>query len=114
MADRRLTPDEAAVSGTAPNVISDLSTTDTHQVKNDGSVVLRFAKTGSGACLVTMITPGTVSGYAIADPTATVPASTGVRYCGPFPTAVFSNSSGDLEFTVSDVAGLSVEVTKLS
>lgn len=113
MADRRLTPDDAAVSGVAPTVISDLSTSDTYQVKNDGSVVLRFAKTGSGACTVTVITPGTVSGYAIADPTATVPASTGVRYCGPFPTAVFSNSSGDLEFTVSEVTGLSVEVTQL-
>lgn len=113
MADRRLTPDEAAVAGVAPTVVSDLSTSDTYQVKNDGSVVLRFAKTGSGACTVTMVTPGTVSGYAIADPTATVPASTGVRYCGPFPTAVFSNSSGDMEFTVSEVTGLSVEVTQL-
>lgn len=87
---------------------------DTMFVPNDGRMFLHFKKSGAGACTVTIVTPGTVAGLAIADLTHSVPATTGDRMIGPFPPDIFNDpSTGMLSFTVSEVTGLTVSRLRL-
>lgn len=114
MADRRLTPQVVNRTGLAATYVADLLTADTHQVNNDGSVFFHFKKTGAGACTVTFITHGSIDGLTIADRTVTVPATTGDVFVGPFQPTVYNEpGTNDMEFTVSEVTGLSCAILHL-
>jgi hypothetical protein len=113
MADRRLTPQKALVVGLTTTILTDILIADTHQVRNDGRVFLRCAKTGSTDAIFTFTTPVTVAGLAVANPTATVVATSGIMILGPFAPAVFNDASGDVEFTVDNVTGLKLEIVQL-
>ena len=113
MPNRRLTPDKVTPSGITPTALTNILTTDTHQVRNDGSVMFRAVKAAAVDAVFTFVTPGSVGGNAIADRTATVPATSGIKVIGPFSPAVYNNASGDLEFTVSNIASLTLEVFQL-
>jgi hypothetical protein len=102
----------ASKAGVTPSRLG-LSSTETYKARNNGRTLLLFEKTGSGNCTVTIVTPGTAGGLAISDQTVVVPASSGDKVIGPFPTALFNDANGDLSFSVSDTAGLSVAVIKL-
>ncbi len=113
MANRRLTPEKSLVTGLTATIKTDSLTADTHQVRNDGRVFMRCAKTGAADAVFTFVTPITVNGLAVANPTATVVATTGIMFLGPFNPATFNNASGDLEWTVTNVAGLELEIVQL-
>jgi hypothetical protein len=102
-------------AGLATVYSTGLAQPDTFTFSNDGNVFLHFEKTGAGACTVTVITPGTVAGgIAVADPTYTVPATTGDVMVGPFPPDVFNDpATGLVSFTMSDVVGMSVAAFRL-
>ena len=71
MANNRLTPEAVVRTGLAATYLTDgagagqLNVTDTYQVNNDEAIGLHFKKSGAGACIVTIVTPGTVDGLAI-------------------------------------------------
>ena len=90
-----------------------LSTSNTYSFNNDGRVFLHFKKTGAGDCTVTITTPGTVQGLAIADVTVSVPATTGDKFVGPFSTSLFNDASQNVSYTLSDTVGLSVALLRL-
>lgn len=90
-----------------------VATTRTYKFRNDGRTFLQFIKTGSGACTVTITTPGTAGGVAIADVTVNVPATTGDVTVGPLSMRLFNDGNGDVSFTVSDTAGLSMTAIRL-
>ncbi len=110
MADRRLTPDKVTAAGITPTALTNILVADTHQVANDGRMMFRAVKAAAVDAVFTVTTPGAVGGNAIADLTVTVPASSGIKVFGPFPPSIYNNSSGDLEFSVSDVDTLTLEV----
>jgi hypothetical protein len=91
-----------------------LSISDTYQVPNNGKVFVHFKKTGAGACTVTIVTPGTLDGNAVADKTFSVPATTGDIHVGPFEPGIY-NASGQpyFEFTLSEVTGLTYACARL-
>ena len=61
---------------------------------NDGDSIA-WVENGSAAVVyVTITTPYEVGGLAVADCTFTVPATTGVKFVGPFNTTWFNESSG--------------------
>jgi hypothetical protein len=62
---------------------------------------------------VTIDTPNTVDGHAVAQQTVTVPATTGDVFAGPFPKSVYNDSQGDLTFTLSDVDGLTAAALEI-
>ncbi|MDD5302030.1 MAG: hypothetical protein PHS14_02890 [Elusimicrobia bacterium] len=110
----RVTVEQSVKSGlTATYTSSGLLTTNTYKVRNDGKVFLHFKKTGAGACTVTIVTPNTANGLAIADQTVTVPATTGDQFVGPLPPSLFNDSSSDVSFSISDTVGLSFAVIRL-
>jgi hypothetical protein len=112
MAETRLTPQDLSDQGITPSYTTSLSDSDTYLVNNDGKVFLHFKKTGAGDCDVTIQTPATVHGLAVAERTVTVPATTGDKMIGPFPPSVF-NDGQDVKFTLSEVTDLSVAVIRM-
>lgn len=105
-----LTPLVLAQGGLTMAYTGGLTTTDTYTVRNNGKTFLHFKKTGAGICTVTIVTPGTVRGLAIADQTVSVPATTGDVMIGPFDPGTFDDGNHDVSFTLSDVTGLTVAV----
>lgn len=112
MAEEALEVQEVAKTGLEAEYKEELKTEDTYTVGNDGRTFLHFKKTGAGACTVTIATPRTVDGLAVADVEVEVPAEEGDVFIGPFPRTTF-NSSGSLSFTVSEVTGLTVAALKV-
>lgn len=108
MADVRITPQRPNDGGITTTRTGSLLTTDTYLVRNNGVTLLLFEKTGAGACTVTVQTPATVGGLAVAERTFTVPATTGDVIAGPFPPRVYNDTAGDLRFTLSEITGLTV------
>ena len=108
MADVRITPQRPNDGGITATRTGSLLTTDTHLVRNNGVTLLLFEKTGAGACTVTVQTPATVVGLAVAERTFTVPATTGDVIAGPFPPGVYNDGADDLRFTLSEITGLTV------
>lgn len=100
---------------TASGVSPLLNVVDTFQFQNSGREFLHFKKSGAGACTVTIVTPETVDGLAVAERTITVPASTGDVMVGPFPPSHYNlpGTSTFAGFTVNEVTGLSVAVVRM-
>jgi hypothetical protein len=82
-----------------------LSTSDTYTLECDEKTVLVCSK-GAGACTVTAVTPGSVRGAAIADPTFTLAASTNYQVIGPFPRDLYGDANGKVTLSFSEVTGL--------
>lgn len=83
-----------------------------HEFDNSsGKVVLHVKNGGAGATVVTIQTPGTVDGLAIADLTVSVPAA-GERFIGFFPKNIYNQSGGNLVYVNLDV-GTSVTLAAL-
>jgi len=113
MAEVTLTPERVLKDGLAATYTGSLSTSNTYLVRNNGRVVLHFKKGGAGDCTVTVQTPKTVAGLAVAENTFSVPATTGDIFAGPFPQSIFNDSAGDLRFTLSEITGLTVAVLQI-
>ena len=109
MGDIRLVPQDLITAGVTVTRTA-IATANTYQVKNDGQVILNFRKTGAGVATITIVTPETRDGLAVADRTLSIPASTGDVAAGPFPQVTYNNSSGDFEFTTDDETGLTCAV----
>jgi len=107
-----LTAEQVSKSGTIATYTS-VALANTYTVANDGRTMLHFKKSGAGDCVITVVTPGTIQGMAVADLTVTVPATTGDKFVGPFPMSLFNDANGLLQFTASDTAGLTVAVLRL-
>jgi hypothetical protein len=60
---------------------------------NDGLLFLEAVNTAGAPAVITIETPGNVSGLAVADLEITVPAGA-TRLIGPFPPATFSQGTG--------------------
>lgn len=121
MANNRLTPEQIDRDGLVPTYhvagagAGQLNVSDTYQVDNNGKVFFHGRKTGAGDCVVTINTPGFVDeDLSIADRTITIPALTGDVLFGPFRPRVYNQyGTNDLEFTLSDITGLTLAVLRL-
>lgn len=112
MADATLAPTAAAPGGTAASPTS-MDAANNYIVRNNGRVLLHFVKTGAGNATITIVTPGTVGGLAIADQTFTVPASTGNVWAGPFSPSIYNDASGDMDVSTDEDTGITVEAIQI-
>ena len=113
MAEVRLTPEAVLPTGLAASYTGSLSTENTYLVRNTGRTVLHVKKSGAGDCEVTIATPATLGGLAVAEQAVTVPATTGDRFIGPFPTHIYNDGNHDLNLTFDEVTGLTIAVLEL-
>jgi hypothetical protein len=115
MADVRLVVQEFTRAGTGlvPTYKSDL-TTDTYFVPNDGRTVVHFLNTGGSNSVVTVVTPQTVDGQAVADPTYTVALTSGNKFIGPFPPNTYNvATTGEFSFTLTNPEDVSCAVFRM-
>lgn len=115
MATQTYTPSTAPGNGGATVAATQngsMATGDTHRFLNDGKTILSFDK-GANACTLTVTTPNTVRGVAVADPTFTIAASTEDQIVGPFAPDVFNDSDGYVSFTISENTGLTCTIIRL-
>jgi len=113
MADVRLSPQTLADTGITPSYTGSLLTTNTYKIRNDGRTFVHFKKSGASDCVVTIQTPKTVGGLAVAEQTVTVVATTGDKMIGPFQPSIYNDGAGDVNITLSEVTGLTVGVVSL-
>lgn len=96
MARVEITVTTISRDGVAPASQVTSDATNDHVIEgNDGRVVLEAQNVDAGSAhTVTVTTPGSVAGLAIADLEVSVPASS-TRWIGPFPTTVFNQTGTD-------------------
>ncbi len=109
MGDVTLAVQSAGPAGVTPTRNS-IATGNTYKVRNSGRVALLFEKTGSGEATITVTTPATLGGLAVADQTITVIATTGDVTAAKFPPAIYNDSAGDLNFTTDEGTQLTCAV----
>ena len=92
-----------------------LNVTDTFVVPNDGKTILHFKKSGASNCVVTIPLSGqsTVDGQAVTSRAVTVLATSGDKFVGPFPPAMYNNGSGQLSFTLDNITGLTLAIIRV-
>ncbi len=114
MADVALTVQQFTRSGTGlvPTYKSDMSASDTYFVPNDGRTVIHFKNTGGSNSVVSVVTPHTSDGNAIADKTFTIALTSGDKFVGPFPASEY-NVAGSLTFTLTNADDVSCAVFRL-
>ena len=110
MADVNVSVQQIDRAALTPVYTGSLSTGNNYLVPNDGRTFLHIKKSGASNCTVTVVTPGTVAGQAIADLTATVVATTGDKMMGPFPPDVFGPT---MTVTFSEITGLTMAAVRL-
>lgn len=107
MADVTVTVQQLNRTALNPTDNGSLSVSDVYQVPNDGKVILHFKKTSGTDCVVTVRTPGTIDGNAVAELTFTVPATTGdIMVAGLDPRIYNQFGLHYFEFTLDNIAGL--------
>jgi hypothetical protein len=79
---------------------------------NTGDQVIRIKNSGAQRT-VTILSPATIGGIAIADPTVTIPATTGDVTIGPFDPSIFNNADGAVYVEVDATTGLTAAALKL-
>ena len=68
---------------------------------NDGQTFLEIRNQGAAADTVTIITPATVEGLAVADVAITVANDATPAHAGPFPPAIFNQPDGTVHVDVT-------------
>ncbi len=101
-----------ASSGLTPSYAAG-DAAETYLIPNNGRVFLHVKKTGINNCTVTVATPNTEDGNAVADYTATVVATTGDKMIGPFPPPTYNDVNGRIAVAFSEVTGLTFAVIRL-
>lgn len=109
MSDVTLTPQKASAVGVTPTRTA-MATADTYIVRNSGNMLLAFIKTGAGDATITVQTPATIGGLAVAERTITVVATSGDVIAAGFAPAIYNDSSGDMRFTTNEETNLTVAV----
>jgi len=81
------------------------------EFENSGSEFIHVKNGHSGAQTVTIATPATVDGLAVADRAVAVPAGE-ERVIGPFPRSTYNDAAGKVQLTYSGVTLLTLAVMK--
>lgn len=112
MARTAITVQTIAVTGLAPTY-ANADQANGMYFANDGNVFLHIKNTNAATRVITVATPATVAGMAIAELTYTIAATTGDVMIGPFDTGVFNQSGGIVHVDFSADTNVTVAAIKL-
>lgn len=115
MARVALTPQQIALTGLTPTFTAptDAGAGGGWSFPNTGDTFIRIKNTGGAQRVVTLLTPATIGGVAISDPTVTIPATTGDILIGPFDPSLFNQSDGAVYVEVDATTGLTAAAITL-
>lgn len=103
---------QIADTGIVPAYQAGITAADTFTFPNDGKVFLHVKK-GANPCNLTLVTPATNRGKAIADTVVAIGANTD-QMVGPFPTDLYNDpSTGLVTGSVSEATGFTVALLRL-
>lgn len=109
MANVTLTPLAVVPGSTDGSTPQAMATADNYICRNNGRVLLHFIKAGAGNATITIVTPATVGGLAVAEQTFVVTGSGGVEFAGPFPPSIYNDASGDMDISTDEETGITVQ-----
>ena len=104
MARQTLTPQQLSRSGITPSFTA--AHVDGHKMANGGTEYLHV-KTGDTATVVTIQTPGTVDGLAVAERTISIGTSS-ERLIGPFPRQTYNQGSEEVYVDLSAITNVTL------
>lgn len=106
MAKQTIPIQQLARAGAAPTFTA--ATQTDLQFSNDGTIILELKNTNGASRTVTVATPGTMDGLAIADSTATLGATTGDLIFKPFPPQIYNQSDDYVYVDLTAFANVTV------
>lgn len=112
MATVTLAVEQAQRSGLEPT-FNAVDATDTYKFQNAGATFLYVKNENVADATVSIVTPTTVDGLAVADRTVVVTAAE-ERIIGPFPTAYYNDSSGLISFTQNKATDVTIAVVRVA
>ena len=112
MVDVVLTVQRLAPTGITPTRTT-TNNADTYIMRNNGRMMLAFENSSGATATITIQTPGTRGGLAVAEQTLNVPATTGDVMVGPFPPSIYNDDNGDLRFSTNEGTGLTCAVVAI-
>lgn len=111
MARTTVTPQQLARAGITPSYNA-ATVTDGDGFANDGRTFIHVKNTGVETTL-TIQTPATVRGFAVAEDTKTIPATTGDKMYGPFEPELYNQANGQVYLDWSQVTGVTFAVVRM-
>ncbi len=117
MAYTNITPTRPSPAGVVL-AITDGDNTNGNKIPNDGRVLLLLQNTsGSNTATVTIATPQTVGGLAVADQAIALAVSQS-KICGPYPPEIYNQPAGDtdegcLRLLITGAGAATVNVTPI-
>lgn len=84
-----------------------------HQFINDGATQLLIQNTNAATRTITISTPNTVDGNAIADLAFTIAATTGRLLTATFPRTIYNQSDGKVRVDYSATAGVKIAAVQI-
>ena len=110
MARQSLSVQDIARSGLSPSYSSAVG--DGHSVQNNGRVFIHVKNGDSSSKTITIQTPGTVDGLAVADRDVSIPAGE-ERMIGPFPPGQYNQSDGDIYVDYSATTSVTIAALRM-
>ena len=112
MARTALVPQQVVRTGLTP--VFSAANADGHSIANDGKVVLEVKNTSGAPINVTIQTPGSVDGLAIADLVVAIPLTSGDKIIGPFPPGIYNQADGTIYVDFAAAPGLTVAALRIA
>lgn len=113
MAEIDVAVEESVDTGLSRTKKGGLSAADVYLIPNDGKTALIINNAGAEDTKVTIKTPGTEGGLAIADQEVTVAKEGGEKVIGPFRKSLYNNKAEKLEVTLSKVAEVTLSAVQV-
>ena len=110
MARTALTVQDIVRAGLSPSYTAAIA--DGHSFANNGRVFAHIKNGDAAEKTITIQTPGTVDGLAVADRTVTIPASE-ERMIGPFAPAQYNQGNGTVYLDYSAVTSVTVAAIRM-
>ncbi len=104
MASTLITAQTISRAGLGPTYAA--ANVDGHFWPNNGQQLLQVKNASGSPITVTFPIPVTVDGQTVASKTVSVPATTGDRIIGPFPTSQYNDTLGNANVTFSAVTSV--------
>lgn len=102
---------DAPVTDANATVFDAIDAANGNYFANDGDCIVIFQNDGTEQ-IATIATQASYGGFALADMTVTIPATTGFAVLPPLDPGIFNDSSGHVQITYNGAGGVDIAVVR--